>query len=649
VRILLIDEAADTRDALLKLLADAGMPVAALHHAPSTVEVVELSACCRPVLCFIRQPSAFGAQVLNAPGLADAALIVLIDDGLPVADELPGDRVAAYLPWNALPPRILGPTIRAALRHADIVRRAHETERLSRIVQEAADIGTWDWDMSTQNVVWSPQLYRIFGISTSMPGTELYRCWLHAIHPDDRDLAQAAAAAAIAGLAPLQSRFRIYRQDPDRAGAPAELRWILCKGEVLRDAEGRPVRLIGINIDVTEKQHKLAGLQASHQTAVHERDSSEARFRTYFESTPDCMFYLRAQPDGRLVYEDVNSAGLAVTGLSLEEMRGRTPEEMLGPEKGQMMANGLRQVCETGEIYRYEPTWNLPSGTVTYDAAYMPLRQADGRVAGVLGVARDITERRRLEAALHQTQKMEALGQLASGIAHDFNNLLASFHACLQLIRREVTSAKGQRLLAEGERTIDRGKALTGWLLGFSRQQPRSLRPIDLNQSIKEIDDMVARAVGSDIRLHKQLALDLGLTCADHNQIELAILNLVLNARDAMPLGGDLTLSTRNETIRQRQPDGLAPGRYVVIEVTDTGKGMAPDVLARVLEPFFTTKEPGKGTGLGLSMVYGIVKEGGGGIRIRSTQGHGTCVSLFFPSAHPEAGGKLDEPSADVA
>jgi signal transduction histidine kinase len=317
-------------------------------------------------------------------------------------------------------------------------------------------------------------------------------------------------------------------------------------------------------------------------------------------------------------------------------VRGRTPEEILGPEKGRTITDGLGRVCETGQPYHYEPTWAMASGLVTYDAVYLPLRDRDGGITGVLGIARDVTEHRRMQAELHQAQKMEALGQLAGGIAHDFNNLLTGVLGCFELLRKHVSADSGKRLLSQGMRAVERGTALTGRLLAFSRHQPMATQLVDVNASLDETGELLARTLGGTIRLGKWFAPNLWPARADRNQLELAILNLAINARDAMPLGGTLTIETRNETIRAIEKGGVAPGDYVAISITDSGTGMSADVLERVLEPFYTTKAVGKGTGLGLSMVHSVVRQLGGDLRITSELGKGTCVTLFLCRATPQ-------------
>ena len=423
----------------------------------------------------------------------------------------------------------------------------------------------------------------------------------------------------------------MYRILLSGAGGELQSRWISSSGEVLRDPGGRPLRMLGVNIDVTDQQIALASAHASRDAAVAGKLASDERFRTYFDTTPDCMFHVRVEPDGRFVYEMLNPAGLAVAGVTLDQVRDRNPEEMLGPVKGRQMTDGLRHVYTTGQPCRYEPTWDLPNGQVTYDATYLPLRNQAGEITGILGIARDITERRRLEASLHQAQKMEALGQLAGGVAHDFNNVLTGILGCFELLGRQPGLAeRGQRLIEQGLRAGERAKALTARLLAFSRKEPMATQAVDINASIEETVEMLMRSLGSDIRIGKRLAADLWPAVADRNQIELAIMNLAINARDAMPLGGNLTIESRNETIADQNDLRLEAGAYVAIGITDTGIGMPPEVLQRVLEPFFTTKDRSHGTGLGLSMVYGVVAQLGGGLHIASEPDKGTCVTLYL-------------------
>lgn len=572
---------------------------------------------------------------------ATAIPVVLLLGSAAELDEITASR-HRQLPRDILSladltPLALTLAIRSVLLHAEDRRKANDIAVLFQSTQEAADTGTWDWDLATGKVTWSENLYRLFGVAPGGASQDLFQVWQDAIHPDDKAEAMSAATAAIASHRPLSSMFRIRKADADVASS--EWRWISCKGRVLRDRSGAVTRLIGINIDITAQKQQEEAILTDRRVIKNNLLQTESIFRTFFDSSSDCKFRLRVREDGRFTYADVNAAGLAATGLTLEQMIGREPLELLGQEKGMEMTEGLREVLRTGRPFRYEPTWELETGTIVYDAVYMPLRDDAGVITDIVGVARDVTETRQTEAALLQAQKVEAIGHLASGVAHDFNNILSAFQACLRLVDREITSDRGRMVVAEGQSAVERGKALTEWLMGFIRKTPVTLTSIDANDALEQMGGMLRQALPPATVLKQELASDLDLARADTHEMALAVLNLAVNARDAMPQGGTLCIRTRNETVSQEQPDGIGSGRYVVVEIEDTGIGMSPKTMARALEPFFTTKSVGRGTGLGLSMVYGILRRTGGGLRISSHEGQGTRVSLYFPAVERDVQG----------
>jgi two-component system NtrC family sensor kinase len=259
------------------------------------------------------------------------------------------------------------------------------------------------------------------------------------------------------------------------------------------------------------------------------------------------------------------------------------------------------------------------------------------------------TERRRqAEAMAQQSQKLEALGRLTGGVAHDFNNLLAAIIGSLELALRRETNPRTIRLLQTASDAAKRGAKLTAQMLAFSRKQKVIVRSIDVNAVIRGMDDLLRRTLGSSVRLRYELADTLWPALADQVQLELALLNLAVNARDAMPNGGDLTFCTQDVTLPDdAEHAGLAAGDYVRVLIADTGMGMSESVLARAHEPFFTTKDPGRGTGLGLSMVYGFVRELGGGVSLDSTPGIGTSVSIFLRKADTVPAGTTPQPYAE--
>ena len=321
--------------------------------------------------------------------------------------------------------------IRYALRNAASLAAAREAESRFRLAQEAAGIGIWDCDLRTDALIWSPRQRALFGFDPASTDPITTARWRAAIHPDDRAAMIAAFADGVASRTAFDILFRVRRPQPDGSTAS---RWLAGRWLALRDAAGLPIRMLGVNTDVTEQQATLAALHASRNAAMADLYLSENRFQTYFESSADCLFDVRLAPDGRFVYTAMNPAALAETAVTADDAKGRTPEEVLGPDLGATITAALHHVWRTGEAYRHEPTRETHAGMITYDAIYLPLRDRDGAITGILGNARNITERLRAADLQRQAQKIETLGQLAGGVAHDFNNILQSISASFELM-----------------------------------------------------------------------------------------------------------------------------------------------------------------------------------------------------------------------
>jgi len=260
-------------------------------------------------------------------------------------------------------------------------------------------------------------------------------------------------------------------------------------------------------------------------------------------------------------------------------------------------------------------------------------RDSDGRFLSILGGIVDVTARKRTEEALRQAQKIEAVGQLTGGVAHDFNNLLAVVLGNLDLLRKRVPGdPKITRLIDSALQGAQPGASLTQRMLAFARRQDLQPEPVDVPDLVKGMTDLLQRSIGPMVRIETHFPLGLSLAQVDANQLELALLNLVVNARDAMPDGGMITIAGQEQAIGPDQMSGLSPGRYVCLSVSDTGHGMDEATLARAMEPFFTTKEVGKGTGLGLSMVHGLAAQSGGRLVLKSHKGRGTTVEIWLPA-----------------
>ena len=379
---------------------------------------------------------------------------------------------------------------------------------------------------------------------------------------------------------------------------------------------------------------------------------SEERYRLLFESNPHPMWVHDQQTFAFLV---VNEAAVRHYGYTREEFLAMTALE-LWPRDGDLEAFAKEY---DGYLAQQGPTSYATPHTFKHrkkDGAIIEVDIAanpivfEGRRAWLL-LATDVTERRTLEAQLLQSQKMESMGRLAGGVAHDFNNLLGIITGYGELLRRRVASdPRLTRYVDDIVKAAERGGGLTRQLLAFSRKQVLQPRILDLNAVVDETQKMLQRLIGEDVQLVTVLDETLGPVKADPGQIGQILMNLAVNARDAMPRGGRLTIETGNVGLDEsyaRQHAGVEPGRYVMLAVSDTGHGMTPEVRSRLFEPFFTTKEPGKGTGLGLATVYGIVKQSGGHIFVYSEPGHGTSFKVYLPRTDAvEVAAPLPEPTA---
>ncbi len=368
--------------------------------------------------------------------------------------------------------------------------------------------------------------------------------------------------------------------------------------------------------------------------AVEELRRSRGRYSAVFENSPVDLVFMAVQSDGRIICEDANPAWVRHSGYSREFVVGKSLDEILPPEQAEYATMQYRRAIETRKIVEYEYTARFPIGEVSRRSFLVPLPGDSGRIEHVLLNSVDLTEMRRVEAQLRQAQKMEAIGQLTGGIAHDFNNLLTAVVGNLELLQGRLTDQRALSHADAAMRSALRGGQLTQQLLAYARRQNLSPRPVDVNAVIIGMGELLQRTLGGLVQVDTDLATDLWPATSDPTQLELVVLNLAINSRDAMPTGGRLRIATGN--VHQADAERLGaldPGDYVRIAVTDTGIGMAPDVMARAFEPFFTTKEIGKGSGLGLAQVYGVATQFGGTVRLASEPGVDTTVEVFLPRA----------------
>ena len=360
-----------------------------------------------------------------------------------------------------------------------------------------------------------------------------------------------------------------------------------------------------------------------------------------FVSVPDYLMVLNVEAGDRFVVADVNPAFERALNFTAASVRGRALDELLPEALAPRLIGHYRRVREGGKPVTRREELRFPDGVRIWESIVAPVPASDGAGERIIGSIRDITDRVRAQERLQESQRMEAIGQLTGGVAHDFNNLLQVIRGNLELLQRSVAGDERAELrLKNALYGAERGAQLTRQLLAFARRQPLEPKVVNLSRLVSDMADLLRRTLGESIEVETVVAGGLWNTIADPAQVESALLNLALNARDAMPAGGRLTVEITNTVLDEayaREARDVTPGQYVMLAVTDTGDGMSEAVRARVFEPFFTTKTEGRGTGLGLSMVYGFVKQSDGHVRIYSEPGQGTTVKIYLPrSRQPE-------------
>ena len=526
-------------------------------------------------------------------------------------------------------------------RHIEHMLRDSE-QRLQLALSAGRGIGTWDWDVPNDRMVADERFARLYLVdpqkaATGAPFAEFFA----AVHLDDQARVRAGIDAALLTGAAFSEEYRI-------ASADGVARWVLAEGRCEMSAEGKPARFPGVSFDITDRklaEQRLRELNADLERQVIER--THERGKTW-QVSPDLLGALNQ----RAYFETSNPAWLAVLGWTEEEVRSMSIYELLHPDDVERTRAGFARTAHGQLVIRFPNRYRCKAGGYRWISW---VGVPDGGLVYCSG--RDITEEvardealRQTENALRQSQKMEAVGQLTGGLAHDFNNLLAGISGSLELMQMRIAQGRTDaldRYMAAAKAAVKRAAALTHRLLAFSRRQTLAPKPTDVNQLIADMEELVRRTVGPGVALEVIGARDLWPTLIDPNQLENALLNLCINARDAMPDGGCLTISTANKRLDERSAAerDLPPGEYLLLCVTDTGTGMTPDVISKAFDPFFTTKPLGGGTGLGLSMVYGFARQSGGQVRIHSLLGEGTSMCLYLPR-HAQAVEPRDEPPA---
>ena len=561
-----------------------------------------------PVYLRLPEPKLPDADELHKEGLTFVAMIPIGQTGqmigcMNLASHTVGELEAparAHL-------EILADSARTAIARLKAEQALQESQQRLQMALDAAHMGVWEYDFITQKLFWSPEIFRHFNLGNREPSRELL---MSMMHPEDLGVSQAAMDVALAEHGFYHAEYRVVVDN--------QIHWVEDRGQIIRDENGHPVKAIGTAQTVTEQR---------------ETEAERKRLAAAIEQAAELI--VMTDLDGTIRY--VNPAFEAVTGYARQDAIGKTPRLLKSGRHDRAFYERMWETLLGGNTWRGHLTNRRKDGTLYEgDAVISPVRNSSGEITNFVTAQRDVTREQLLERQVRQAQKMEAVGQLASGVAHDFNNLLQAILGFADLLLVDIPEGDRKRDdVLEIIRSGQRAASLTKQLLAFSRQEISKPTVVDLNTVIENAQKMLRRLLGEDIRITLELANTLPPIMADLGQIDQIIMNLCINARDAMPGGGRLTISTVCQLFDEASMVNLPeaqPGRYVCMAVSDTGTGMSPEVQARLFEPFFSTKGPGKGSGLGLAVIYGIVKQHSGWVNVYSKEGQGSTFKIYLPA-----------------
>lgn len=491
--------------------------------------------------------------------------------------------------------------------------------------------GTWDWDILADRLYIDEHFADLYGISPEETACGLpTEKFFQAIHAADRPRIRIAVAGILAGAELFSKEFRVLTS----AGVTL---WMLGRGQCHLNANEQPVRFTGLLVDVTERKRAEERLRIAQTAGGVGTFEYIDGFATVSVSEQFCRV-LGLHPATVLPVQTINGVLAESSALLVPEPRdGDIPTSLEAEFLITRQDDGTsRWVARRGEIIREGAGYRLIG--VIYDVTATKQQEATLRELNDTlesRVEQEVEIRQKAEEALRQAQKMEAIGQLTGGIAHDFNNLLMAIMSSLTLLQKRLAADPAvDRLIDNAMQGAERGAALTQRMLAFARRQDLSAERLMVPELVEGMRELVERTLGPAWSLELAFPDDLPPVLADANQLEMAILNLTVNARDAMPGGGLIHIAAEQREADDAGLEGLTAGSYIALSVVDTGEGMDADTLSKATEPFFTTKGIGKGTGLGLSMIHGLAKQLGGSFTLRSTLGQGTQATLWLPIDH---------------
>ncbi len=514
-----------------------------------------------------------------------------------------------------------------------------DSEEQFRVLSQVLPNFVWATDAQGRATWFNERVYAYTGI---VLGHLDAAGWLAIIHPDDRARVAADWQDAVAGRADYQCEYRLRRSD-------GTYRWFLARAQPVLSNDGTVTRWVGTSTDIDDQKQMMAELVRFNETLEQRVAERTAEHDRVWRNSRDLLVVIGA--DG--IFRSVNPAWEAILGHHPSDVVGRSFLDFLWPEDAEATKAALDAAVAARHLTNFENRYTHRDGTPRWLSWHTSV---EGGL--VFASGRDVTAEKaqaaalaQAEEALRQSQKLEAVGQLTGGVAHDFNNLLMAVMGSLELVQKRLPyDPRITPLLDNAMQGAQRGSLLTQRMLAFARKQELKVEAVDVPTLVRGMMAFLERTLGPNVEVRMRLPSNLPRVRTDPNQFETALMNLAVNARDAMPGGGVITITARGERVGEGR--GLTPGDYVRLTVGDTGEGMDEDTVARAMEPFFTTKGVGKGTGLGLSMVHGLAAQSGGKLDIRSRPGEGTEVELWMPvvtEANLPTGGDGPETPADPA